>query len=46
MWIISKPDSEIPNQVVEKLNAKVIDTKTFKTSYRNYEYMYTLIEVN
>lgn len=46
MWIISKPDSEIPNEVINKLNANVIETKSFKTTYRNYEYLYTLIEIN
>lgn len=34
MWIISAINSNIPNEVAEKFNAEILDSKEFKTKYK------------
>ena len=46
MWIISDINSNIPNEVVDKFNAEIIDSKEFKTQYKGFEYKFTLININ
>ena len=46
MWIISAINSNIPNEVTEKFNAEIIDSKEFKTKYKGFEYKFTLININ
>lgn len=46
MWIISAINSNIPNEVAEKFNAEIIDSKEFKTKYKGFEYKFTLININ
>ena len=46
MWIISAINSNIPNEVVDKFNAEIIDSKEFKTKYKGFEYKFTLININ
>ena len=46
MWIISDINSNIPNEVVDKFNAEIIDSKEFKTKYKGFEYKFTLININ
>lgn len=46
MWIISGINSNIPNEVAEKFNAEIIDSKEFKIKYKGYEYKFTLINLN
>ena len=46
MWIISAINSNIPNEVAEKFNAEIIDSKEFKTKYKEFEYKFTLININ
>lgn len=46
MWIISAINSNIPNEVAEKFNAQILDSKEFKTKYKGFEYKFTLININ
>lgn len=46
MWIISAINSNIPNEVAEKFNAEILDSKEFKTKYKGFEYKFTLININ
>ena len=46
MCIISAINSNIPNEVAEKFNAQILDSKEFKTKYKGFEYKFTLININ